>query len=506
MRCGKGPTRLLLSLVAVGALSLACVTGPHAGGGGGAGAPGRGIASPTPVGPLGHQGRWLTDATGRVLLLRGINFVPKEAPYYPSAAGFGEDDAAWLEDNGFDAVRLGLTGAGIMPTPGHIDERFLDHLQETVDTLAAHHIYVLLDLHQDGWGERANGEPLGSDGFPEWMTLTGGAANTHTGFPLYYVTNPAIQAAFQGLWDDAPGPDGVPLQAQVATMFGALAQRFGHNPWVLGYDVFNEPWPGTEWSSCLTPPDGCSDLDRRELDPLYAKVTKAVRAHDPDGLVLGEPFVLFNFGSAGTAMARPGGDPASGMSFHMYTVDPAQEPQVVANALDWSTRTGGALLDTEWGATTDPAAITRQADVLDRAMIPWMYWAYDVGVPSGTASPGASFTPAVVPFVARPHPVAVAGTPTAFAYDAAARVLDFSWDATRASGEGRFPPGAVTSISTPAVAYPDGYSVEVTGAKVTSAPCAATLTLTRLPAARTVSVRVTSGGPQRCGTVGLTAG
>src|SRR5215475_546097 len=102
MRCGKGPTRLLLPLVAAGALSVACVTGPHAGGGGGPGAPGHGIASPTPVGPLGHEGRWLTDATGRVLLLRGINFVPKEAPYYPSAFGFGEDDAVWLKEHGFD--------------------------------------------------------------------------------------------------------------------------------------------------------------------------------------------------------------------------------------------------------------------------------------------------------------------------------------------------------------------------------------------------------------------
>ena len=36
------------------------------------------------------------------------------------------------------------------------------------------------------------------------MTLTDGATNTHTGFPLYYVTNPAIQAAFQNLWNDTP--------------------------------------------------------------------------------------------------------------------------------------------------------------------------------------------------------------------------------------------------------------------------------------------------------------
>jgi endoglycosylceramidase len=142
--------------------------------------------------------------------------------------------------------------------------------------------------------------------------------------------------------------------------------------------------------------------------------------------VLGEPFVLFNFGLAPTDVGLPRGDPAAGMSFHMYTVDPAAEPQAVGHALDWSARTGGALVATEWGATVDPAAITRQADLPDGAMIPWMYWAGDVGIPGGTPTSGASLTPAVVPSVVRPHPIAVAGTPTALSYNATARVLDVS--------------------------------------------------------------------------------
>ena len=165
-----------------------------------------------------------------MLLPHGVNLVAKQAPYYPSAGGFGEDDAVWLKDNGFDVVRLGLTATGLMPTPGHIDNALLDRYAATVDMLAAHKIYVLVDLHQDGWGERANGQPLGSDGFPEWMTLTKGALNTHTGFPLYYVTNPAIQQAFQSLWDNDLGPDGVPLQATVATMFGAFGRALRRQP------------------------------------------------------------------------------------------------------------------------------------------------------------------------------------------------------------------------------------------------------------------------------------
>src|SRR4051812_34062353 len=49
-------------------------------------------AAPRP--PLGHAGRWVTDATGRVVILHGVNMVNKRPPYAPAAAGFGRDDAA----------------------------------------------------------------------------------------------------------------------------------------------------------------------------------------------------------------------------------------------------------------------------------------------------------------------------------------------------------------------------------------------------------------------------
>ncbi len=494
MRLGRNArhSRLFVAVL-LAAVAVACAPGGAPGRPGGGGPP---VTDPVPVSPISHEGRWMVDAAGRVLMLRGMNFVMKGAPYDPAAAGFDEDDIVWLKDHGVDAVRLGVTGTGVMPAPGDVDETLLDRLQVTVDLLAEHEIYVLLDLHQDGWGERADGEPLGSDGFPEWMTVTNGATNTHTGFPLYYVTNPAIQAAFQSLWDNVPGPDGVPLQTSVARMFGALAERFGDNPWVLGYDVFNEPWPGVDnWTGCVTPPDGCAYLDRAYLDPLYAEVTAAIREHDADGLVMGEPFVLFNFGQAPTAMGLPGGDANSGMAFHMYTVDPAHEPAVVDHALDWAAQTGGALLATEWGAVTDPAAITRQADLLDGAMIPWMYWAYNEGVVHDTHQPpaGDNLSTDQIAAIVRPHPVAVAGTPTAFTYDAEARVLDVAWDAARPDG-GRFPPQAVTSVSLPALTYPDGYTVTADGARVTSDPCATTLTLTREPHAASASIRVTPGG------------
>src|SRR5262249_33970080 len=67
-------------------------------------------ASPPPaqVGLLGHAGQWLTDSTGRVVILHGVNMVAKRPPYVPAAVGFDADDAQFLAQHGFRAVRLGV--------------------------------------------------------------------------------------------------------------------------------------------------------------------------------------------------------------------------------------------------------------------------------------------------------------------------------------------------------------------------------------------------------------
>src|SRR5262249_5097667 len=154
------------------------------------------------------------------------------------------------------------------------------------------------------------------------------------------------------------------------------------------------------------------------LDPFDARVDRAIRAHDAHHLVFAEPYVLFNFGLSRTHVALPAGDPASGLSFHMYTSAPAQEPDVLANAVTWSGQTGGALLNTEFGATTDPATIDRMVAELDHARLPWIWWSYDELVHDMTKPPtGANIAAAAVAELIRPHPVAVAGTPTALDYD-----------------------------------------------------------------------------------------
>ena len=43
-------------------------------------------------GALGHEGRWMTDPQGRVVVLHGFNMVNKTPPFHATALGFGPDD------------------------------------------------------------------------------------------------------------------------------------------------------------------------------------------------------------------------------------------------------------------------------------------------------------------------------------------------------------------------------------------------------------------------------
>ena len=448
-------------------------------------------ADVTPVLPIGHSGRWLTDADGRVVLLHGVNFVSKTPGATPASDGFGDDDATWLAANGFDVVRLGTTAASIMPTPGVIDTAYVDSFASTVHDLTSRGLLVLIDLHQDGWSPT-----LGNDGFPDWMTVTHGAENTHTGFPLYYLTNPAIQAAFQSLWDNDPSlsPDSTPLQTAVGQIWTALSGAVASDPGVIGYDLFNEPWPGTTYAPCATDPAGCPIQDKA-LDTFNTRMDTAIRATDKTHLVFAEPYVLFNFGGAPTNISLPGGDSNSGMAWHMYTLDPAHEPAVIDYAKQWSAQTGGALLNTEFGAVTDLPSINRMVGELDDAMMPWIWWAYNEGIMSNMSVPPSESTinVPITDTLVRPHPVAVAGTPTTDHFDTTSKTLTFSYSTTKAGG-GSFDCGTVTSFQVAERSYPNGYHVTVSGGVVTSAPGSQHLTVVASPGATTVSVTIAAGG------------
>jgi endoglycosylceramidase len=415
-----------------------------------------------PVAPLSHRGRWFTDALGRVVILRGVNFVEKSPPFHPAGVGFDDDDGDFLVDHGFNVVRLGVVFEALMPEPGVLAPGYVESLAESVDMLAARNTFVVLDFHQDGYGPATHG-----NGMPAWSTITDGLPNPPDPFPFYYVTNPALQRAFENFWANRTGPDGVPLQTHYAAAARALAERFADEPYLLGHEAMNEPWPGADWDTCV---QGCPEKEKERLVPFYRRFSTAVRKADRNGFVFVEPFVLFNFGRSDTSL--PGvGRPRNALSFHVYAATPAEDLAVMDRAISASERNDDALLATEWGATNDPARIRRITEQFDSRLLSWTFWAYNENVIRQTEEPpaGANLRPDVVASLTRPYPVATNGTPLELSFDTTKRVLEYRWSTRRPNGR-RGRDDIETSVVLPASVYPTGIVVAVQGGTVVSQP------------------------------------
>jgi endoglycosylceramidase len=145
---------------------------------------------------------------------------------------------------------------------------------------------------------------------------------------------------------------------------------------------------------------------------------------------------------------------------------------------------------TEFGASDRLANI---ADLVDRAAshrTGWQYWAYcgcgDPTTTGGNDKQALVFDPQQPPtgsnlktdklkVLAIPHPTAVSGTPVSYAFNRTSGRFTLTYSTLKAAGGGRFGDGAQTTIAVPDIHYPNGYTVDVTGGTVVSAPNASEL-------------------------------
>ncbi len=452
-------------------------------------------ARSTATAPLGHAGRWITNADGQIVVLHGINLVAKTqaSGFAPAGLGFGAADAAFLAKAGFNAVRLGVIYQALEPAPGVFDDDYLDSIVATQQLLARYGIYSLVDMHDDDWGPSFGGE-----GFPKWAT-PGGTQNT----------------SWDDFWADESGPGGIPLQSYYAEAVEHVAQRFADESYVLGYDLINEPNPGEQTATC-TNPLVCT------LDPglttFYRQVITAVRKVDPHHLAWVEPNLEYDSGGAESIPSL--GDPEVGFSFHVYcllnavsggTEDnsafcPADEKLVFGAAQQESERTGDALMLTEFGSTPDTGLIERVANEADAAMMSWTEWTLTSnGSTDFAATPsliknehlpptGSNVNKAQLDALVRAYPQLISGTPRSWSYDPSTGAFSLTYSTERAAGEGVFASGAKTEIALPALDYPRGYTATVSGGSVVSRADAHELVVSAAAGAGSVTVRVAPAG------------
>jgi endoglycosylceramidase len=479
----------------------------------GLGSPGHAAAGPTA--PLSHEGRWITDASGRVVILHGWNMVYKVGSYRPEDTGFGADDMRFLRRNGFNTIRLGIIQNGVEPElPGKSGrasyrEGYVRSIARTERQLSEHGIFTLLDVHQDLYNERFEGE-----GFPDWAVVGDAAtlpAEPKQGFPANYLGMPALSRAFDHFWANDPDAAGRPLQDSFAAMWKHLAKKFRDRDRVLGYNLLNEPWPGTEYPSCVSPA-GCPAFDTTFLRPFTERVLEAIRKVDDRKLVWYAPLLTFDFG-ADTSIGDLG-DPNTGLAFNMYCladIAPGAPPTAcdagydltLGNADDQAADTGDALLMTEYAATDDLQKIEKVAGLADEHMVGWQQWHYcDCDDPTTTGTGiqsivsdahkpprGENLNRGKLKASSRPYPQVVAGTPERWSFDPESEEFELSYSARTPDGR-TLPRRLETEVFIPPVHYHGRYRVRVEGATVTSRRGARRLRLRRSRGAKRVTLTV----------------
>ena len=189
------------------------------------------------------------------MILHGLNMVYKVGSYRPEDTGFGRDDARFLRKHGFNTIRLGLILKGIEPQPPGPDGEplyrrgYLRSIARSERVLARARIFTMLDFHQDLYNERFQGE-----GWPDWQTIDDGVpSEPQQGFPANYIVNAGLQRAFDNFWANTE-VEGRGLQDAYAAAWREVAEIFADRRFVLGYDLLNEPWPGSAFG-----PQGCAN-------------------------------------------------------------------------------------------------------------------------------------------------------------------------------------------------------------------------------------------------------
>ena len=297
------------------------------------------------------EGKYLVDAKGSRLILRGTNLgnwmVPEgymfhldDGPQSPreiealvtqlvgpqQASKFWQEyrdryitqaDIEYQKRIGFNSIRVPIHYKFF--TPGN--EQGFALLDRVVEWSRQAGLYVIIDMHCAPGGQ------------------TGTNIDDSLGYPWLY--------------EDAHA------QSELVDIWKRIAAHYRNDPTVLGYDLLNEPIPHfpqiAKYNSAL--------------EPLYRRVTQAVREVDPNHvIILGGAQWDSNFNVFG-----PPFDKNVMYTFHKYWTAPTKE--VIQEYLDFRDRYNVPIWMGESGENTDEW-IASFVKVLESNEVNWTFWPY----------------------------------------------------------------------------------------------------------------------------------
>ena len=450
-----------------------------------------------------------------------------------------------MSELGFNVVRLGVIWAGIEPGSGgpnqpgictlgaakdpgmwnqKVADVYLARVRQVVNELGRHHIYSLIDMHQDVWSS-----VFGGEGAPPWAVCTDGIPITPSpGRWSHAYGNPSEIAAWNNFWyNDVVGG----LQQQYQRAWGAVAKEFSKSPWVVGYDPINEPSAMTDvvatpevlYSaslSCLYAGSGGQTFELDGKTPIPCPIDvpkvgliKTIESADHEHLVF--PEVDNASGPQGEALflGTTRSLPRTVYNFHDYcpqrsgvTGNPTDLPAcsnhettTMINNMDRrsyyatdSQPLGPAIMMTEFGATSTLDLASLLALDAESNNLSWTWWSwryYDD--PTGSSEEALiqaddQLSP-IAPALTATYAPAIAGTPV----DASTNISNGQFSMIWMSSPSITAP---TTVFVDPLQFPYGYCTYVEGGgTITSKPDAQILTITNPSITQLVGVRVVPG-------------
>lgn len=251
-----------------------------------------------PMLTLGKDG--FCDSGGKRVFFRGINVSSnaKLPPFIPF-----EDPIWWdrLKSWGFNMIRLTLFWEAIEPVQGHYNRDYLLKVKKMVDQASARGIYTLLDMHQDFYSRWLYGDGAPSWAFPSEVDPTNNDSFGGQYWGNAYFLSNDFKACFTNFFRSRI------LRDHYRDAFVQVASLVKDNPFILGYDIMNEPSNGNIFNFL-------GDFENGFLKPLYEETITAIRQVHKEAVGFIEP----NGQDTYTSMLMPFGLERLVYAPHMY--------------------------------------------------------------------------------------------------------------------------------------------------------------------------------------------
>lgn len=260
------------------------------------------------------------DEYNRSVIFHGVNIVYKQDPYIPDTSKFDpqlsltDEDINNLVKWGFNFVRLGVMWEAVERQPGVYDDNYLTQVNSLINRLGEKGIYTLVDAHQNVLARKICGEGMpdfyAADDMlshtcdetivPEVLELVGACKSMKdygygvdengdylisdcqkTNFATYY-SSPESVSAFNNLYQNNFG-----LRDKFLAYWDKVSASFASNPYVIGYDPINEPFPSDYFKHpelVLVP----GKFDKEILQPLYKDSFNVYQKYDQSKIMFFE--------------------------------------------------------------------------------------------------------------------------------------------------------------------------------------------------------------------------